>query len=327
MGKIDERTARKLHRSLWDWLAKTGGEFGFMWPEWAYVEAMYGSVLNHCFACEVTPGRKVAHTGEICESIRDCEYCPLAWERGEHCGTLLDSWQNEESTEERKALAAQIRDLPWKGISDIRPGDRVRIRGWDDMAAEFGLYGEGEIAVNRGFLSSMKYLCGQVGIVSEKIGEYIYIKNERGDSLAGDWSISPGMLELLEAVDDDPSFAGKDPAIVGGEKPEFTAEEYNLVISDTLARCKDVLLKKREEYATDDIFHNFNVAAELEGVSPKAALAGMMAKHTVSVYDMCFSNKTFPTDQWDEKICDHINYLLILRAMVSAEKGAGNNVD
>jgi hypothetical protein len=46
------------------------------------------------------------------------------------------------------------------------------------------------------------------------------------------------------------------------------------------------------------------------------ACAGMMAKHTVSIYDMCGSEEPFYAEQWDEKITDHINYLILLRAIV-----------
>ena len=42
----------------------------------------------------------------------------------------------------------------------------------------------------------------------------------------------------------------------------------------------------------------------------------MMAKHTVSVYDMCESGEQYPVELWQEKITDSINYLLLLNAMV-----------
>ena len=40
----------------------------------------------------------------------------------------------------------------------------------------------------------------------------------------------------------------------------------------------------------------------------------MMAKHTTSVYDMVESGKPYSLELWDEKITDHINYLILLRA-------------
>lgn len=44
-----------------------------------------------------------------------------------------------------------------------------------------------------------------------------------------------------------------------------------------------------------------------------------MAKHTVSIYDMARSDDSFSLEKWDEKITDHINYLILLRAVVVEE--------
>lgn len=93
-------------------------------------------------------------------------------------------------------------------------------------------------------------------------------------------------------------------------------EQFNAIVTEQIKRCTDTLIKKAKEYATEDRLHNFKVAAELEGITPVAALAGMMAKHTVSVYDMCKSNIEYPVELWNEKIGDSINYLLLLSALV-----------
>ena len=66
------------------------------------------------------------------------------------------------------------------------------------------------------------------------------------------------------------------------------------------------------------IILNFKVAAELQNCSVPAALAGMMAKHTISVYDMCKDPnwEDFSLSLWEEKLGDHINYLFLLNAAV-----------
>jgi hypothetical protein len=95
------------------------------------------------------------------------------------------------------------------------------------------------------------------------------------------------------------------------------SETFAEVVDNQLRICKDVLVDKAREYAPDeDRLHNFRVAAAIQNVDMLEAVAGMMAKHTVSVYDMCGSEKTFTTDQWNEKITDSINYLILLRAVV-----------
>ena len=100
----------------------------------------------------------------------------------------------------------------------------------------------------------------------------------------------------------------------------MTTNDFNQVIENQTIRINRVLFDKAKEYATDDRLHNFKVAAGLQGVPTKQALAGMMVKHTVSVYDMCMNECTFPIEIWDEKITDHINYLILLRAIIEEEE-------
>ena len=48
----------------------------------------------------------------------------------------------------------------------------------------------------------------------------------------------------------------------------------------------------------------------------------MLSKHLVSVADMVGSRQSYPLTQWNEKITDSINYLLILRAIVEEGRSA-----
>lgn len=95
----------------------------------------------------------------------------------------------------------------------------------------------------------------------------------------------------------------------------MTTEQFEQIIGSQLEHCRLVLCQKAEEYATADRLHNFRIAALLKGDSDRQALAGMMAKHTVSIYDMCMSGLEYSIELWSEKITDHINYLLLLWAM------------
>lgn len=104
-----------------------------------------------------------------------------------------------------------------------------------------------------------------------------------------------------------------------GEKT-MSNETFNKFFEEQVERSRNVLCKKASEYATEDRLHNFRVAAKMQGCDEKKALAGMMAKHTVSIYDMCISGKDYPIELWGEKITDHINYLLLLNAIVREEK-------
>ena len=106
-------------------------------------------------------------------------------------------------------------------------------------------------------------------------------------------------------------------------------ERFNSVLKRTLDKCALTLERKADEYATEDRLHNFKVAADLQNCTPMTALAGMMAKHTVSVYDLIQrQEKGFRVSQemWDEKIGDSINYLILLSALVQEEYDEVNAV-
>lgn len=99
--------------------------------------------------------------------------------------------------------------------------------------------------------------------------------------------------------------------------------DFNKVVDKQLDLCRSLLCKKGEEYDSDtnDRFHSFKVAAALQNETPMEALAGMMAKHTVSVYDLIHGGShNLPI--WDEKITDSINYLLLLKGLIMDEIGA-----
>ena len=99
----------------------------------------------------------------------------------------------------------------------------------------------------------------------------------------------------------------------------MTTEKFNEIIHEQISRCESTLCKKAEEYATEDRLHNFKQAAALQNCKPTTALAGMMCKHTISIYDMLHfveNGKEYPIEMWDEKIGDSINYLLLLSAMI-----------
>lgn len=100
----------------------------------------------------------------------------------------------------------------------------------------------------------------------------------------------------------------------------MNSAQFERVLEELLTRVENILGTKAGEYASDkDRLHNFKVTATIQGTTPAKALAGMMAKHTVSIYDMVRSDKEFPLEVWDEKITDHINYLILLRAIKTEE--------
>lgn len=99
----------------------------------------------------------------------------------------------------------------------------------------------------------------------------------------------------------------------------ITQKEVNAVFDGQVALCREILQKKTKEYTGDDTdrLGAFKAAAALQHTTPECALAGMLAKHIVSLYDMCFADGvSFDAGTWDEKITDSLNYLFLLKAIV-----------
>lgn len=97
-------------------------------------------------------------------------------------------------------------------------------------------------------------------------------------------------------------------------------KDFNLAVASQVKTCLGMLTGKGKEYADNnsalDRLNHFKVAASLMEVDPKIALMGMFSKHIASVSKMCMSGKEYTVAQWNEKITDSINYLLILSAMI-----------
>lgn len=101
----------------------------------------------------------------------------------------------------------------------------------------------------------------------------------------------------------------------------MNVDRFEDILDTQIKRVRDVLGAKRDEYATAnvDVLANFKKSAHLRGCSVPQAISGMMVKHTVSIYDMVESDKEFPPEVWDEKITDHLNYLILIRAAVAEQ--------
>lgn len=105
----------------------------------------------------------------------------------------------------------------------------------------------------------------------------------------------------------------------------MTGNQFNAVMEEQLEYCKQLLTSKANEYKGEvNRFHTFEIAANMQGINKKQALAGMMAKHTVSIYDMCKCGN-YSVEKWTEKITDNINYLLLLKAMIIEEENNEKN--
>ena len=108
----------------------------------------------------------------------------------------------------------------------------------------------------------------------------------------------------------------------------ITQKEANAAFDEQVALCREILQRKTKEYTGDDTdrLGAFKAAAALQHTTPERALAGMLAKHIVSLYDMCFDDSaSYDIGTWNEKITDSLNYLFLLKAIV--KEGHTNQPD
>lgn len=87
-------------------------------------------------------------------------------------------------------------------------------------------------------------------------------------------------------------------------------------------RCNEILNKKFEEYGNhEDPFWHFERAAGMLGGTRELALMHLFAKHLTCIVEMAEDPDSYSGGQWNEKLTDAINYLLILSAMVDETCG------
>lgn len=98
---------------------------------------------------------------------------------------------------------------------------------------------------------------------------------------------------------------------------------FNEIVEKQIEDCRSVLVSKGEEYAPtteEDRLGHFKKAANLMNCSTRKAVFSMLAKHLVSISDMCDTTDEYTDEKWSEKIGDSINYLCILKACIEEEK-------
>lgn len=100
----------------------------------------------------------------------------------------------------------------------------------------------------------------------------------------------------------------------------MTHEKFNNFAKNFVKQTTSVLYAKGKSYALNrnDRLEHFKSAAKYLNTTPQEACLAQLTKHLVSIRDMVCANDgaAFSPEQWDEKIGDAINYLVLLRAIV-----------
>ena len=98
---------------------------------------------------------------------------------------------------------------------------------------------------------------------------------------------------------------------------------FNLLVKETFKNATEILSAKAKTYATkEDRLDNFKQAAGLSRRTPVGSLKGMVDKHIVALSDFVYAHEhgfEVPAEEWEEKIGDIINYMVLLSAMLKEE--------
>jgi hypothetical protein len=99
----------------------------------------------------------------------------------------------------------------------------------------------------------------------------------------------------------------------------MTHDEFNVVLNETIRKCKATLATKKDLYASDqDRLDNFKQAARLQKCTQAKALWGMVSKHIIalsSYINLLEDGYAVNAEELEEKIGDIINYHILLRGI------------
>ena len=98
----------------------------------------------------------------------------------------------------------------------------------------------------------------------------------------------------------------------------MNSEQFEKILYARMQKMEMMLATKAREYAKEgDRLHNFNQAAKFQNITPDQAAWNFLVKHLVSLQDMIMGGGAYSQAQWDEKIGDSMNYLVLIEAIVS----------
>ena len=107
------------------------------------------------------------------------------------------------------------------------------------------------------------------------------------------------------------------------EKPVgVTGEEFERYFEARVQKCRETLIQKAKEYASDsDKMRNFNVVGRMLNIPPEQVAFHFMMKHFESLYEIIFNEREVSEQMWDEKVGDLLNYWFLIDAMWKKRRG------
>lgn len=97
---------------------------------------------------------------------------------------------------------------------------------------------------------------------------------------------------------------------------------FDALVKQRIEKNLAILSSKGKGYGREDRLHQFKEVGMRKHETPEMALYGMAEKHNLSVFDgirdIEAGNYDYINQKWiDDKICDAINYLILLEALIT----------
>ncbi len=96
-------------------------------------------------------------------------------------------------------------------------------------------------------------------------------------------------------------------------------DDFDKVVENRISKIRSILAEKAKQYADpEDRLLFFKQAGTKRYITPERALRDMASKQDISIdnYVNELPKNCRSLDQWDEKIGDAINYLILLEALI-----------
>jgi len=97
----------------------------------------------------------------------------------------------------------------------------------------------------------------------------------------------------------------------------MTHDEFNKLFADRFLKCRETLLSKAKQYASDeDRLHNFYEGAILNCCTPEQYAHTLVTKQIIALRDMIVQDMFISQAVVDEKIGDIVNYYVLIEALI-----------
>ena len=102
----------------------------------------------------------------------------------------------------------------------------------------------------------------------------------------------------------------------------MTRERIEYIANDLFNKCTELRKNKGTDYSQGnvDVLANFKKEAGNFGTDPKLILGVYMNKHFSAINNYIKSNGQSESEPINMRICDAINYLILLQGLIQDEK-------